>query len=46
MNTEVNVCASSYGTVQWPNINWAQRIRNVRRLQMRIVKATVRQEVA
>jgi len=40
MNTGVNVCASSYGTVQWPNIDWAQCIRNVRRLQMRIVKAT------
>ena len=40
MNTSVNVCASSYGTVQWPDINWAQCIGNVRRLQMRIVKAT------
>ena len=40
MNTVVNVCASSYGTVQWPDIDWAQCIRNVRRLQMRIVKAT------
>jgi len=39
MNT-VNVCASSYGTVQWPDIEWARCIRNVRRLQMRIVKAT------
>ncbi len=27
-------------TVQWPDINWAQCIRNVRRLQVRIVKAT------
>ena len=40
MSTGVNVCASSYGTVQWPDIDWAQCIRNVRRLQMRIVKAT------
>ena len=40
MNTAVNVCASSYGTVQWPDIDWAQCIRNVRRLQVRIVKAT------
>ena len=40
MNTGVNVCASSYGTVQWPNIDWVQCIRSVRRLQMRIVKAT------
>jgi len=40
MNTDVNVCASSYGTVQWPDIKWAQCIRNVRRLQIRIVKAT------
>ena len=40
MNTGVNVCASSYKTVQWPDINWAHCIRNVRRLQMRIVKAT------
>ncbi len=40
MNTGVNVCASSYGTVQWPDIDWAQCIRSVRRLQMRIVKAT------
>ena len=40
MNTGINACASSYGTVQWPDINWAQCIRNVRRLQMRIVKAT------
>jgi len=40
MNTGINVCASSYGNVQWPNIDWAQCIRNVRRLQMRIVKAT------
>jgi RNA-directed DNA polymerase len=40
MNTDVKVCASSYGTVQWPDIDWAQCIRNVRRLQMRIVKAT------
>ncbi len=40
MSTGVNVCASSYGNVQWPNINWAECIRNVRRLQMRIVKAT------
>lgn len=40
MNTSVNVCASSYGKVQWPNIDWEQCIRNVRRLQVRIVKAT------
>jgi RNA-directed DNA polymerase len=40
MNTDVKVCASSYVSVQWPNINWVQCIRNVRRLQMRIVKAT------
>ena len=40
MDTGVNVCASSYGAVQWPDINWAQCIRNVRRLQIRIVKAT------
>ena len=40
MNTGVNVCASSHGNVQWLGINWAQCIRNVRRLQMRIVKAT------
>jgi hypothetical protein len=40
MNTVVNVCASSYGNVQWSNIDWAQCIRNVRRLQMSIVKAT------
>ncbi len=40
MNTGVNVCASSDVAVQWPNINWARCIRNVRRLQTRIVKAT------
>lgn len=40
MNTGVNVCASSYGTMQWPDIDWARCIRNVRRLQIRIVKAT------
>ena len=40
MNTAVNVCASSYGIVQWPDIDWAQCIRHVRRLQVRIVKAT------
>jgi len=40
MNTGVNVCASSYGNVHWPDIDWAQCIRNVRRLQMRTVKAT------
>ena len=40
MNTAVNVCASSYGTVQWPDIDWAQCMRHVRRLQVRIVKAT------
>ena len=40
MNAGVNACASSYGTTQWPEINWARCIRNVRRLQMRIVKAT------
>jgi RNA-directed DNA polymerase len=39
MNT-VNVCASSYGTVQWADIDWSRCIRNVRKLQMRIVKAT------
>lgn len=38
MNT-VNVCASSYGSVQWSDIDWAECTRNVRRLQMRIVKA-------
>ena len=27
-------------TVQWPDINWAQCIRTVRRLQVRIVKAS------
>ena len=40
MNASVNACASSYGTVQWPDIDWAQCTRNVRRLQTRIVKAT------
>jgi RNA-directed DNA polymerase len=40
MNTVVNVCASSYGTMQWPDIKWVRCIRKVRRLQMRIVKAT------
>ncbi|MFI5295262.1 MAG: group II intron reverse transcriptase/maturase [Thermodesulfovibrionales bacterium] len=40
MNTAVNVCASSCGTVQWSNIDWAQCIRNVRRLQIRIAKVT------
>lgn len=40
MNTDVNVCASSCATVHWPDIDWAQCIGNVRRLQMRIVKAT------
>ena len=40
MDTGVNVCASSYGTVQWPDIDWAQCMGNVRRLQIRIVKAT------
>ena len=39
MNAGVNACASSYDTVQWPDINWAQCIRTVRRLQVRIVKA-------
>jgi len=40
MNAVATVCASSYGTLQWPDIDWAQYIRTVRRLQMRIVKAT------
>ena len=40
MNAVATVCASSYGTVQWPDIDWAKCIRTVRRLQMRIVKAT------
>ena len=40
MNTVVNVCASSCVTMQWPDIKWVRCIRNVRRLQMRIVKAT------
>lgn len=40
MNTTVNVCASSCGIVQWSDIDWAQCIKNVRRLQIRIVKAT------
>ncbi len=40
MNAGVNACASSYVTVQWPDIKWVQCIRNVRRLQMRIVKAS------
>jgi RNA-directed DNA polymerase len=40
MNTGVNVCASSCGNVHWPDIDWAQCIMNVMRLQMRIVKAT------
>ena len=40
MNTVVAVCASSYRTIQWPDIKWARCIRNVRRLQTRIVKAT------
>ena len=40
MNTVVNVCASSCVTVQWPDIDWARCVRNVRRLQIRIVKAT------
>ena len=35
-----NVCASSCGNVQWSNINWVECTRTVRRLQMRIVKAT------
>lgn len=39
MNTE-NVCASPYGAMQWPDIDWARCIKNVRRLQIRIVKAT------
>jgi RNA-directed DNA polymerase len=39
MNT-VNVCAPSYGSVQWSDIDWAKCTRNVRRLQIRIVKAT------
>ena len=40
MNTVVAVCASSYRTVQWPDIKWARCIRTVRRLQIRIVKAS------
>lgn len=40
MNTSFNVCASSCGLVQWSDIDWAQCTRNVRRLQIRIVKAT------
>ena len=40
MNAVATVCASSCGTLQWPDIDWAQCIRTVRRLQMRIVKAT------
>ena len=40
MNTGATVCASSRRTVQWPDIDWVQCRRNVRRLQMRIVKAT------
>jgi len=39
MDTAI-VCASPDGNVQWPDIDWARCIRNVRRLQMRIVKAT------
>ena len=39
MNT-VSVCASPYGDMQWSDIDWAKCIKNVRRLQMRIVKAT------
>jgi RNA-directed DNA polymerase len=39
MNARVNACASSYGTMQWSDIKWARCIGNVRRLQMRIVKA-------
>ncbi len=39
MNAIVNACASSHEIMQWPDIKWVQCIRNVRRLQMRIVKA-------
>ena len=39
MNAGVNACASSYETMQWSDIKWALCIENVRRLQMRIVKA-------
>ncbi|HXW68802.1 MAG TPA: reverse transcriptase N-terminal domain-containing protein [Dissulfurispiraceae bacterium] len=39
MNTET-VCASPCGETHWSTINWIQCIRNVKRLQMRIVKAT------
>lgn len=40
MNTATIVCASSCATMQWPDIDWVKCIRNIRRLQVRIVKAT------
>src|SRR5664279_5665087 len=39
MNAVANACASSYRSVQWPDIRWAKCTGNVRRLQTRIVKA-------
>jgi RNA-directed DNA polymerase len=40
MTTENSVGAASDAKMNWPAIDWRQVHRNVRRLQMRIVKAT------
>lgn len=40
MNTAAAVCASSDNEVLWHGINWAEAHRYVRRLQVRIAKAT------
>ncbi len=40
MNAEQSTCASSDGTIQWDQLDWARGERSVRRLQARIVKAT------
>jgi len=41
MNATQIACASSGKADTWDQINWSQCVRNVRRLQARIVKATV-----
>jgi RNA-directed DNA polymerase len=40
MNTEQSACASSGNEPAWEQVDWPKHERNVRRLQVRIVKAT------
>jgi RNA-directed DNA polymerase len=40
MNVEISTCASSAAKVQWHSINWIHCHRTVKKLQIRIVKAT------